>query len=153
MISRLIGSVSRFRTRESGKLRALTEREEKKMAADPGYRSSRAVLRRLAHGNLLYEVPPTKPGEWATSTSGTWGSPSKGRSLREATDADVSSGDRKSVRVLRSELEMLRTRTGVKGTDRVRMLGAVVGKALGRPSEGEEVIEVLLTLQAGPRPV
>ncbi len=48
----------------SGKLRALTEREEKKIAADPGYRSSRAVLLRLARSNLLYEVPPTKPGQW-----------------------------------------------------------------------------------------
>lgn len=46
------------------KLRALTEREEKKIAAHPGYRSSRAVLRRLAGANLLYEIAPTKPGEW-----------------------------------------------------------------------------------------
>jgi len=48
----------------SEKLRALTEREEKKIVANPGYRSSPAILRRLAGGNLLYEVPPTKPGEW-----------------------------------------------------------------------------------------
>jgi len=47
----------------------------------------------------------------------------------------------------KNQKQMLRTRSGVKGTDRVRMLGAVVGKALGRPSEGEGVIEVLLTLQ------
>ena len=40
------------------KLRALTEREEKKLAADPSYRTPSTVLRRLASRNLLYEMPP-----------------------------------------------------------------------------------------------
>jgi hypothetical protein len=35
----------------------------------------------------------------------------------------------------------------MKGTDRSRMLGAVVGKALEPLSEGKGVIEVLVTLQ------
>ncbi len=36
-------------------LRALTSREEAKIAADPAYRTSSAVLRRLAAHNLLYD--------------------------------------------------------------------------------------------------
>lgn len=35
----------------------------------------------------------------------------------------------------------------MKGTDRSRMLGAVVGKALESLAEGTGVIEVLVTLQ------
>jgi hypothetical protein len=35
----------------------------------------------------------------------------------------------------------------MKGTDRSRMIGAVVGKALERLQEGKGVIEVLVTLQ------
>ena len=35
----------------------------------------------------------------------------------------------------------------MKGTDRSRMLGAVVGKALEPLSEGKGVIQVLVTLQ------
>ncbi len=37
-------------------LRALTAREEAKLAADPAYRTPSSVLRRLATHNLLYEV-------------------------------------------------------------------------------------------------
>jgi hypothetical protein len=35
----------------------------------------------------------------------------------------------------------------MKGTDRARMLGAVVGKAMQPMQSGEGVIEVLVTLQ------
>jgi hypothetical protein len=35
----------------------------------------------------------------------------------------------------------------MKGTDRARMLGAVVGKALEPLSEGKGTIQVLVTLQ------
>jgi hypothetical protein len=35
----------------------------------------------------------------------------------------------------------------MKGTDRGRMLGAVVGKAMGSQPAGTGVIEVLVTLQ------
>lgn len=46
-------------------LRALVEREEKKIATSPGYRTSKAVLKKLATGHLLLEVPSTpEPGVW-----------------------------------------------------------------------------------------
>jgi hypothetical protein len=35
----------------------------------------------------------------------------------------------------------------MKGTDRSRMLGAVIGKALGHMDSGTGVIEVVVTLQ------
>jgi hypothetical protein len=35
----------------------------------------------------------------------------------------------------------------MKGTDRNRMLGAIVGKAMGTLNSGKGVIEVLVTLQ------
>ena len=35
----------------------------------------------------------------------------------------------------------------MKGTDRNRMLGAVIGKALGKLDAGSTVIEVVVTLQ------
>jgi len=35
----------------------------------------------------------------------------------------------------------------MKGTDRTRMLGAVVGKALEPLSEGRGIVQVLVTLQ------
>jgi hypothetical protein len=45
----------RFRSTDPA-LRALTSREERRIASDPEYRSSASVLRRLASRNLLYEI-------------------------------------------------------------------------------------------------
>ena len=45
----------------SAKLRALTAVEERKLAADPSYRTPARVLKRLAMHNVLYEVP--SPGQ------------------------------------------------------------------------------------------
>jgi hypothetical protein len=45
-------------------VRLLVEREEARIAARPGYRSSAATLRRLVTHNLLYEVPGTESGDW-----------------------------------------------------------------------------------------
>ena len=42
----------------SAELRALTAREEERIAADPSYRSSPSVLRRLASRNLLFSCHP-----------------------------------------------------------------------------------------------
>jgi len=47
----------------SRQLRKLTEGEERKIAADPKYRSPPAVLRRLARRNLIYDAS-SSPGEW-----------------------------------------------------------------------------------------
>ena len=45
-------------------MRDLTEREEKRIAARPGYRSSPATLRRLARHPMVYEFPGTETGDW-----------------------------------------------------------------------------------------
>ena len=42
----------------------LLEREEKKIAARPGYRSGPAVLRRLAASYMIYEAPGAERGLW-----------------------------------------------------------------------------------------
>ena len=51
--------------------------------------------------------------------------------------------------IARGDLLVASSRPGyaMKGTDRSRMLGAVVGKALEPLAEGTGVIEVLVTLQ------
>jgi hypothetical protein len=38
--------------------------EEKKLNADPAYRTSARTLRRLAAGWMIYETPGSKPGKW-----------------------------------------------------------------------------------------
>lgn len=48
----------------SPSLRNLTETEERRLAANPAHRTPSRLLRRLAQSNLLYEVPPTRFGEW-----------------------------------------------------------------------------------------
>ena len=46
-------------------LMKLTDREEKKVANNPGYRTSASTLRRLAAGHMLFELSPSKPaGMW-----------------------------------------------------------------------------------------
>jgi hypothetical protein len=47
-------------------LLALTQKEERKIAADPGHRTSPATLRKLAAGHVFYEVGRTHdaPGLW-----------------------------------------------------------------------------------------
>lgn len=52
-----------FRPSDAGVARLL-EREERAIAANPRHRSSRAVLRRLVVGNLLYDADPARAGEW-----------------------------------------------------------------------------------------
>ncbi|HTY41747.1 MAG TPA: hypothetical protein VMH79_07745 [Thermoanaerobaculia bacterium] len=43
---------------------ALLAREERRLAADPAYRSSRRTLERLVTHNVLYEAPGTASREW-----------------------------------------------------------------------------------------
>jgi len=38
--------------------------EERKIAADPTYRTPARVLRRLSAGNIVYEAPGTPRGDW-----------------------------------------------------------------------------------------
>jgi hypothetical protein len=45
-------------------LARLTQREERKLAADRKYRSPARVLRQLSHGHILYELPGTASGDW-----------------------------------------------------------------------------------------
>ena len=42
----------------------LLESEEKKLRADPNYRTRPSTLRRLAEGWLIYETPGAKPAKW-----------------------------------------------------------------------------------------
>jgi hypothetical protein len=42
----------------------LLAREESRMRATPGYRSSKRTLEKLADGYLLYELPGTATGDW-----------------------------------------------------------------------------------------
>jgi hypothetical protein len=52
-----------FRPTDPG-VRALLDREERRLAADASYRSSPRTLRRLVTHNLLYETPGSSAGEW-----------------------------------------------------------------------------------------
>ena len=45
-------------------LMKLTLAEERKMAADPWYRTSARTLRKLAAGNMLFELAPNQAGAW-----------------------------------------------------------------------------------------
>jgi hypothetical protein len=45
-------------------LRATLEREERRIAATPGYRTPKRTLRRLAAGHLFLELPGTGRGDW-----------------------------------------------------------------------------------------
>ncbi len=42
----------------------LTEREERRLLAEPGYRTPPRTLKRLACGSIVYEAPGAVPGEW-----------------------------------------------------------------------------------------
>jgi hypothetical protein len=52
-----------FRPTDAG-VAALLAREERRIAADPSYRSSPRTLWRLVTHNVLYEVPGSPSGEW-----------------------------------------------------------------------------------------
>jgi len=45
-------------------LQRLAEREERKIAGDPKYRTSAGTLRRLAAGHAFYELPGSEGGAW-----------------------------------------------------------------------------------------
>ena len=44
--------------------RQLTAREERRIAAQPGYRSPAHVLRRLVRHPMVFEIPGATPGFW-----------------------------------------------------------------------------------------
>jgi hypothetical protein len=48
----------------------LVEREERKIAANPKYRTSARTLRRLAAGHVFYELPGSEVGAWDTFSTG-----------------------------------------------------------------------------------
>jgi hypothetical protein len=48
----------------SASVRRLLEREERRIARDPAYRSSRRTLEKLVVANLIYDAPGTARGEW-----------------------------------------------------------------------------------------
>jgi len=48
----------------SAELMRLTEREEKRIAADSGYRTPARILRRLAKEHIFYELPRAAMGTW-----------------------------------------------------------------------------------------
>ncbi len=58
-------------------LQELCEREEKKITADPEYRTPRRILKRLAEAHMFYDVQPAarrlKPGSWDTFSTRTLG--------------------------------------------------------------------------------
>jgi hypothetical protein len=45
-------------------LRRLVEREEGKILATPGYRTSARTLRRIAAGHIVWELPDSSTGDW-----------------------------------------------------------------------------------------
>ncbi|MFN0167761.1 MAG: hypothetical protein ACKV22_15145 [Bryobacteraceae bacterium] len=52
-----------FRPVDPGVAR-LTAREERRISATPGYRTSKPTLQKLANGYLLFEGPSAEPGAW-----------------------------------------------------------------------------------------
>jgi hypothetical protein len=54
-------------------LLALTEREERKMARDPGHRTSARTLRKLADGHIFFEFGGAPVGRWDTFSTRTVG--------------------------------------------------------------------------------
>jgi hypothetical protein len=48
----------------SAELEKLAQAEEKKVQANPGYRTSARTLRRLSKAHVVYELPQADPGAW-----------------------------------------------------------------------------------------
>ncbi len=70
-------------------LRKLVEREEKKIAADPKYRTPARTLKRLAAGHVFYELPGSEVGAWDTFSTRNIGLQVNERMAREfGGDAD-----------------------------------------------------------------
>lgn len=66
----------------------IVEREERKIAARPGYRTSARTLRRLATGHLFFELPSTTHGAWCRFRIRTIGFAVQRRMAREC-DGDA----------------------------------------------------------------
>jgi hypothetical protein len=48
----------------SRRISARVEAEERRISSDPAYRSSPRTLERLVTGNVLYEIDPSRAGDW-----------------------------------------------------------------------------------------
>lgn len=63
--------------------RRLLDREERRMAQQPGYRSTAATLRRLARSPMIYEHGPARRGDWDRFHFRQIGYRAKGRGMDE----------------------------------------------------------------------
>jgi hypothetical protein len=109
-------------------LEQLARREERKIAADPQYRTPRKTLKRLAEAHVFYELPLNEldsagPGKGTTSSRAT-----KSALLAAASAAEGMSGPWDNFSARNVGLQVNRTMARDFGGDSQRMLRAAVAK-------------------------
>lgn len=139
----------------------LVESEERKIAANPKYRTPARTLRKLASAHLIYELPGSEVGAWdhfSTRTLGLAASRSMARDETQMADSPKKSSDLKQYSALRSD--MLSRVLGVNSTrwpplerralaDFAAALGD--GREVSRWSAGDKraLAEIIRTKSAG----
>jgi hypothetical protein len=131
-------------------LQELCEREEKKIAADPEYRTPRRILKRLAEAHMFYEVQPAarrlKPGPWDTFSTRTLGLRVNRRMARDF-DGDSAKIRKASTRVVSRALNLNSSRWSSAQKQSLETWSLVLAEipdlARWTAQEKQEVIQIM----------
>jgi hypothetical protein len=134
-----------FRPTDRG-VAALLAREERRIAADPAYRSSRRTLERLVTHNLLYEAPGAPHGDWDRFHVRKIGL-AVNRAMRERSGGDAARHRERAVRRVATALGRSASRIPRSDAkafeDFALALDLVPGIARWTPAEKAGVLEVV----------
>jgi hypothetical protein len=132
-------------------LEKLAQSEEKKVQANPKYRTSAATLRRLSKANVVYELPEAQPGAWDRFSMRNIGFAVQRRMARDFDgDAQVirKAAVERLARTIRVETQKLKPQARIAFADFATALSLVPD--LGRwSSEDKDALWEIIAAKAG----
>ncbi len=132
-------------------VRRLLESEERRIARDPAYRSSRRTLQRLVVGNLIYDAPGTTPGAWDRFHVRRLGLAVNRRMRKDGTSADRfrERAETRVARALRLSPRSLSANERIAFSSFALVLDLVPGLSRWSPAERAAAVDVVRAKAAG----
>ncbi|HWU41694.1 MAG TPA: hypothetical protein VN203_28895, partial [Candidatus Acidoferrum sp.] len=130
----------------------IVEREERKIAARPGHRTSARTLRRLATGHLFFELPGATQGSWYRFRVRTIGFAVQRRMARECDGDEAKIRERSAAILAQALAESLKTWKGYarQAFDDFALVLALVPDLTYWTTEEKRALVRIIRAKAGP---
>ncbi|HWG40601.1 MAG TPA: hypothetical protein VN658_08625, partial [Candidatus Acidoferrales bacterium] len=127
-------------------LEKLAQAEEKKVQANPKYRTSAATLRRLSKANVVYELPEAQPGAWDRFSMRNIGFAVQRRMARDF-DGDAQAIRKAAVerlaRIIQVEIQKLKPQAQIAFADFATALSLVPDLGRWSPDDKDALREII----------